>query len=103
MARYRLTYSIKPPPERDRAGSGLRKTLAYMKASIRGGMREQEPFISSSVEQSINTSDVFDILQIDVGSLEPGKYRLILEVEDLVGGSRAVEDRVFRVRGSVER
>jgi hypothetical protein len=91
-ARYRLTYAIKAPEEQP---SGIRKTLSYMWSSIRGGEPQDAPYISSTIEQSINRSTVSDYIQIDLGTLELGKYLLVLTVEDVIGGRSATEERVF--------
>ncbi len=95
ISRYRVTYSIKDPVCPDSELAGLRKTLSWMKRGIMGGENASSPYISSSFEQSINASEVSDILQIDIGSLEPKKYLLLLTVEDRNNGETLEENHSF--------
>ena len=96
MYRYRLTYSIMNPKDTEE-GSGLEKTLAYMWSSITGGNDEENPYISSTLEQSTSRSLVIDRLNIELEALERGRYLLVLEVEDLVSGQTASEEKIFNV------
>jgi GWxTD domain-containing protein len=93
-ARYRVTYSIKKAGE-DK--SGIRKTLSYITASIRGRSPDDEPYITSSIEQSSSERRVTDRFQIDIGALEPRRYLLVLTIDDLNGGKTVSEEREFRV------
>lgn len=96
LARYRLTYSIKNPKQTTRE-SGLGKTLAYMWSSITGKNDEDPPYISSTLEQSTSMNVASDRLNIELQALERGTYLLVLDVEDLVTGQTATEEKMFTV------
>lgn len=98
LSRYRLTYSIKPVPKSDKDYNGIRKALWWIARSTRGGMDKVRPFISSSLEQSIDSPHVTDALQIELGSIEPGRYVLILDIEDLISGGAIRREREFIIR-----
>lgn len=102
QARYRLTYTIRNPEEGPEDKKGIQRTLSYMWKSIRGGRPEASPYITSTIEQSINESLVDDRLQIDVSTLEYGRYRLVLLVEDLISGQAVIGERDFSIMGSAE-
>ena len=96
-ARYRVSYSIikaGPLEEHD----GLRKTLSYIAASIRGSRRDEEAFITNSFERGTDLSSIEDSLQIDTASLGEGRYLLVLEIEDLVAGGTVSDQREFTVK-----
>ena len=98
QARYRLTYMIKSPGEEyDGSESSFRKTLSYMWSTITGKKDEEAPYISSTIEQSINQSMATDNLQIDLEALERGMYLLALRVEDLNSGEEIFEEKIFTV------
>lgn len=97
MARYRLTYMIRDPGIDEEELGGIRKTLYWIKRGIRGGDKEISPYISSTIEQSVNSPTARNDLKIDLGSLEPGKYLLVLLIEDLVGGEVASREKTFVV------
>ncbi len=96
LARYRLTYSIMNPKEIGEE-KGLVKTLSYMWSSITGGKDEETPYVSSTLEQSTSMSIASDRLNIELLALERGTYLLVLEVEDLLTGQTAVEEKMFTV------
>ena len=93
-ARYRLIYSIKKA-EDDK--SGIRKTLAWVAASVQGTRPDEAPYIVNSIEQSANESTVRDRIQIDISTLEPQSYVLFVTVEDLNSGKSVAEERAFTV------
>lgn len=98
QSRYNLTYMIKERELADNEKSkGLRGTLGYMWRSIRGKKGDDEPYISSSFVQRINERTAADSLQIDIGSLECGKYTLILEVKDLVSNELVFVEKLFLI------
>jgi GWxTD domain-containing protein len=96
LARYRLTYSIKNPKETENE-SGFGKTLAYMWSSITGKNDEEIPYVSSTLEQSTSMNVASDRLNIELRALERGNYLLLLEVEDLVTGQTAMEEKMFTI------
>jgi len=96
IARYRLTYSIKKPSDTGR-DSGLGTTLSYIWSSITGKKDEEAPFVSSTLEQSTSMRVAGDRLNIELRALERGNYSLVLEVEDLVTGQTALEEKMFTV------
>ena len=96
LARYRLTYSIMNPKETGEE-TGLAKTLSYMWSSITGGKDEETPYVSSTLEQSTSMSIAGDRLNIELLALERGTYLLVLEVEDLLTGQTALEEKMFTV------
>lgn len=96
LARYRLTYSIMNPKETSE-GSGLGKTLSYMWSSITGKDDDETPYISSTLEQSTSMGIASDRLNIELEALERGSYLLVLEVEDLLTGQTAAEEKNFTV------
>ncbi|HSG26851.1 MAG TPA: GWxTD domain-containing protein [Candidatus Krumholzibacterium sp.] len=100
MSHYRLTYTIKPPPGSDEGMKGLRRMMYWIARSARGGRDREVPFISSSLEQRVDRPDVSDNIQIDLGSVEPGRYLLHVLVEDLAGGGTVSSEREFIVSGS---
>jgi hypothetical protein len=102
QARYRLTYTIKNPRESPEDKRGIRRTVAYIWRGIKGGEDEEAPYITSTLEQSINESVADDRLQIDISKLEQGRYELALTVEDLVSGQIASENRIFLITGQME-
>ncbi|MBN2072263.1 MAG: GWxTD domain-containing protein [Candidatus Krumholzibacteriota bacterium] len=99
LSRYRVTYSIRRPAEDGSGSSGIKNTLYWIKRSIRGDSGERSPYISSSLEQSVNSSEASDMIRISIGSLEPGKYLLLLQVEDLTSGGAVSEENIFVVSG----
>ncbi|UCF04878.1 MAG: GWxTD domain-containing protein [bacterium] len=102
QARYRLTYTIKNPQESPEDKKGIRRTFAYIWRGIKGGTEEESPYITSTLEQSINESVADDRLQIDISKLEQGRYELVLTVEDQVSGQVASENRIFLITGQWE-
>jgi hypothetical protein len=94
LAHYRLTYMIKEPEEEEER-TGIAKAFSYAWKSIRGGSNEELPFISSTIEQSTNSSTASDDLMIDLGALERGRYLLVLEVEDLTMNEIVSTSRIF--------
>jgi len=96
LARYRLTYSIKKPTDAGQE-SGLGTTLSYIWSSITGKNDEEAPFVSSTLEQSTSMKVASDRLNIELRALERGNYTLVLEVEDLVTGQTAAEEKMFTV------
>ena len=96
LARYRLTYSIMNPKETE-DGSSLGKTLSYMWSSIIGKNDEETPYVSSTLEQSTSMNIASDRLNIELRALERGSYLLVLEVEDLLTGQTAMEEKMFTV------
>lgn len=98
IARYRVTYSIKNPGSYGRDGSGaFRKALSNIWAQMKGGKEEGSPYITSSLEQSVNDRTAYDNLQIELGELENGTYLLVLKIEDLISGEEVTEERLFTV------
>jgi GWxTD domain-containing protein len=96
LARYRVTYAIMQPEETE-SGSSLKSTLAYMWSSIKGTQDEKEAYISSTLEQSANSSMASDRLHIDLEVLENGNYFLLLVVEDLLSGQSVQEGKLFTI------
>lgn len=96
LARYRVTYAIMQPEETE-SESSLRKTLAYMWSSISGSKDDEAPYITSSLEQSTNSSTAADKLHIDLEVLENGNYLLMLVVEDLLSGQTVQEGKLFTI------
>lgn len=82
VARYRLTWSVTSLDGRD----GPSDPWAWITAGVRGRKPESHACLSSSIEQSSTSRSTSDALMLDVSSLEPGRYELILEIEDLVSG-----------------
>ena len=98
VARYRLTYAIRNPERTtNESNPSLQKTLTYMWTSMKGGKSEEKPYVTSTIEQSASAMTASDKIQIDLGSLGPGVYLLVLEVEDLSTGMTAVEGKIFNV------
>jgi len=93
LARYRLTWSVTSADHRN----GPSGTWEWITASVRGSKPEQRVYISSSIEQSSSNRSISDGLILDVSSLEPGKYILILDIEDLVAGVKAAATRSFAI------
>ena len=79
VSRYRMTWSVVANDERD----GPPGTWDWIKASATGSMPERHIFISSSMERTSDTRSTRDDIALDAGSLEPGRYLLLLEAEDL--------------------
>ncbi len=101
MSRYRITYAIqKPGPEEGDSRASPRRTLSYMWRGIRGGKDDEKPYVKSSFEQRTNATVVVDRLRIDLGSLDPGAYLLVLLVEDLETGQSAGGSRRFTISDS---
>ncbi|MBU8922758.1 MAG: GWxTD domain-containing protein [Bacteroidales bacterium] len=98
LSRYRLTYAIKTVSKSAEDYSGIRKTLWWIARSARGGSDDVSPFISSSLEQSIDSPHVTDALQIELGSIEPGRYVLTLDIEDIVSGGTIRREREFVIK-----
>lgn len=94
MSRYRLTYSIMDPGRNGEDLEGIRKTLWWIARSVRGA-GEQAPYISSTLEQSVNSSMISDNLEIDTSSLAPGKYLLRLLIEDLTDNESCSTEKEF--------
>ena len=99
MSRYRVTYAVRKPDSDDDGAAGPRRTLSYMWESIRGARRGEKPYVKSSFEQRAGAGIVADNLRIDLRSLDPGIYLLVLLVEDLVTGESAGESRTFTISG----
>ncbi len=97
LARYSMTYSIHSTPDSNRPESGFRNTLFWIKRSITGPRDESPPYITSTIEQSINDSEASDLVMIDIGALRPGRYVLALTVKDLVSGETVSEEASFRI------
>ena len=77
----------------------------WIARSARGGKEIEKPFITSSIEQSVDASNVSDLIRIDLESLEPGRYVVEILVEDIASGISASTEREFvitapRVKGS---
>ncbi len=100
-SRYRITYQIKNPPGRQYQ-SGIRRTLSYMWSSIKGDDQEDKPYVSSSIEQSGKLTNTRDSLKIDISALEPGRYQLVLKIEDLVSGDTQSRNRIFFISAKEE-
>jgi GWxTD domain-containing protein len=96
LARYRVTYAILKPAE-TRAESSLKSTLSYMWSSIWGTTDDNEPYISSSLDQSTNMDWASDKLHIDLTALGAGNYFLLLEVQDLLTGEAVQEGKLFTI------
>ncbi len=97
LAKYRLSYSIKAPPDSDEGLGGLRKVLWWMSRSVRGTVGDKAPYMTSSFEQSIASSTAPDRLRINLGSLEPGKYMISISVFDLLSGGSLTREKEFVV------
>jgi len=93
ISRYRITWSVVS----DEPGESDPGAWSWIKASFRGSAPETCIYISSTIEQSAAGRSVSESLRIDVGTLEPGRYALLLEVEDLVSGARASGGRRFTI------
>ncbi len=78
LARYRLTWSV-------------------TSSSVRDSRSEPRVCISSSIEQSIDARSTSDAMMLDASLLEPGRYVLKLEIEDLVAGSRVSLKKSFAI------
>jgi len=97
LAKYRLSYSIKAPPDSDKDLGGLRRVIWWMARSFRGGVVEKAPYMTSSFDQSVGSSVAFDELRINLGSLEPGNYIISISILDLVSGDSLTMEKQFIV------
>ncbi|MBN1164342.1 MAG: GWxTD domain-containing protein [Candidatus Krumholzibacteriota bacterium] len=97
LARYKLTYSIMDAIKFEDRPDGFGKMVSWISASMRGKKPGDKPYISSSLEQSINSDLVLDNLRINVSSLEPNDYMLVLDIEDLTSGQKATSRSKFSV------
>ena len=97
LCKYRLSYSIKARPDSDEGLEGLRKVLWWMSRSVRGHAPETPPHVVSSFEQSTASTSASDRLQVNLGSLEPGKHIISIMVLDLVSGGSFSSEREFVV------
>jgi len=95
LSRYKVTYAIRPVPKTADDYNRIRRTLWWIARSARGGHDKASPTISSTLEQSINASSASDKLQIELESIEPGRYVLTLDIEDLVSGGAIRREREF--------
>ena len=93
LARYRMTLSVTSFGVRN----GPSGAWAWITASARGSKPEPHVYISSSIEQSADTRSTSDALMLDASSLEPGRYVLMLEIEDMVTGSCVSGKRTFAI------
>lgn len=92
-AKYRVTWSVTSADQSD----GPSSTWEWIAASVRGSEPEKQVYLSSSIEQSSNERSRSDGLMLDVSPLEPGRYRLILDIEDLVAGFKVSGSRSFAI------
>jgi len=97
LCKYRLSYSIKTRPNSDEGLEGLRKVFWWMSRSVRGHAPETPPHVVSSFEQSTASTSASDRLQVNLGSLEPGKHIISITVLDLVSGGSFSSEREFVV------
>ncbi len=97
IARYRITYTIVDAVKFEDRPDSFRKTLSWISASVRGRKPGDSPYITSSLVQSTNSRSASDRLQIDLGSLQPKKYMLVLDVDDLLSGEKASSERIFEI------
>jgi len=93
IARYRLTWSVTS----NEAKEGPSGTWDWITASVRGSRPEPRIYISSSIEQSTSESSTSDYIMFNAASLEPGRYKLILEIEDMVAGFRVSGEKSFSI------
>ncbi len=93
IARYRLTWSVTANDGRE----GPSGTWGWITASVRGSRPEPRIYISSSIEQSTTERSTSDFIMLDAASLEPGRYMLILEIEDIVAGFRVSAEKSFAI------
>jgi len=93
MAKYRVTWSVTAADERD----GPSGTWEWIAASVHGSEPEPQIYISSSLEQSSSERTISDGLVLDVSPLEPGRYLLIVEIEDKVSGFNVSGTRSFAI------
>ena len=93
LARYRLTWSVVSNDERDRPSG----TWDWIRASVRGSSPQPEVYTTSSIEQSTGDRPADDALMLDTGVLEPGRYLLVLEIEDLVAGFSVSGEKPFAI------
>ncbi len=93
VARYRLTWSVTAADHR----AGPSGTWEWITASVRVSKPHQHVYISSSIEQSSSERSISDNLMLNVSSLEPGRYILILDIEDLVAGFKSAGKRSFAI------
>ncbi len=93
IARYRMTWSVTSNDETE----GPSGTWDWITASVRGSKPGPRVYISSSIEQMTSERSTSDDLMLDAASLEPGRYLLILEIEDLVAGFKVSGERPFAI------
>jgi GWxTD domain-containing protein len=93
VSKYRVTWSVAS----DDPGEGDAGVWSWIKASVRGSVPEPGIYISSSIDQSASTRSVGEDLELDVSILAPGRYVLILEIEDLVAKSVTSGSRRFAI------
>lgn len=103
LCRYRMTWNIRKSSREILEEDGFGRTLAYMRASMRGGVLEPDPFVSSSLEQFSSERSATAAVALDLSSLGNGRYVLDLEVEDLFSGATVSGSREFSVRTPEER
>ncbi len=93
LARYRLTLSVTSSKDRN----GPSGTWRWLTASVRGSRQEPHVYLSSSIVQSADTRSTSEALMLDASSLEPGRYVLMLKIEDMVRGSWVSGKRTFAI------
>jgi hypothetical protein len=93
LARYRLTWSVVSSDEK----SGPSGTWEWIRASMMGSAPEPEVYVSSSMEQNTSGRPARDSIMLDTGPLEPGRYLLKLEIEDLVAGGTVSGEKPFAI------
>ncbi len=93
LARYRLTLSVTSSKDRN----GPSGTWSWLTASVRVSKQEPHVYLSSSIVQSTDTRSTSEALMLDASSLEPGKYVLMLKIEDLVKGSWVTGKKTFAI------
>lgn len=93
IARYRVTWSVTSADHIE----GPSSTWEWITASVRGSEPQQQVYLSSSIDQSSSARSTSDDLMLDVSPLEPGRYLLILDIEDLVAGFKVSGSRAFAV------
>jgi GWxTD domain-containing protein len=92
IARYRMTWSVTSSD----ASEGPSGTWDWITASVRGS-RPARIYISSSIDQVTSERSTSDFIMLEASSLEPGRYLLILEIEDLEAGFRVSGERPFSI------
>jgi hypothetical protein len=93
LSRYRITWSVISTGSNEKPSG----TWDWIIASIRPASPEPRVYISSSIEQRTFSATARDNLIIDIASLEPGRYLLTVEIEDLVSDSSVSEEKSFAV------